>query len=72
MGGNVTLDERGCARVDGKDYVRVGDKLVECEFVNGQPVAKSISKITKHADGRQDVTVTVPCLQITAKSRYRG
>jgi len=65
----IKLDAQGCARIGGKDYVKVGDKMAECTFVNGKPVVRAVSKTIKHADGRQDVTVQVPCLQIAGHIR---
>ena len=48
--------------------VRIGDKLVEAEAnENGVPVIKTWSEEIKHPDGRVDVVVHVPCLQIQAK-----
>lgn len=48
--------------------IRIGDKLVEAEVgENGVPVVKCQCKTIKHPDGRQDVVVSVPCLQIASK-----
>lgn len=47
-------------KVNGKEYVRIGDKLVE-------PGAVCTSEEVRHPDGRVDCTVHVPCLQIAAK-----
>ena len=42
---------------------RIGDKLVEIE--NG--VIKATAEEIRHPDGRVDVVVKIPCLQIQAK-----
>lgn len=42
---------------------RIGDKLVEVE--NG--VIKATAEEIRHPDGRVDVVVKIPCLQIQAK-----
>ena len=44
--------------------IRIGDKMVECDE-NG--VIKARSREIKHADGRVDVEVYVPCLKIQSK-----
>ncbi len=49
-------------KVNGKDYVRMGDKLVPVDE-SGQPIGVW-SKETPNAAGGQDCTVHVPCLQI--------
>ena len=46
---------------------QIGDKLVEVE--NG--VIKATSEEIHHPDGRIDVVVHVPCLQIRAKTKER-
>jgi len=53
-------------QIKGKKYMRVGDKLVEIDRFdgNGKPIIKATSTEVKHPDGRVDVTVHVPCLQI--------
>ena len=43
--------------------IRIGDKLVEAE--NG--VIKATAEEIHHPDGRVDVIIHVPCLQIQAK-----
>lgn len=43
--------------------VRIGDKLVEVE--NG--VIKTTAKEIRHPDGRIDVVVSIPCLQIQSR-----
>lgn len=52
-----------------KKYVRIGDKLVEIERFdeNGKPVIKTYSTEVRHEDGRVDITIHVPCLQIAGK-----
>jgi hypothetical protein len=42
-------------------YLKIGDKVVECDE---NRVIKATSKEIKHADGRIDVQVFVPCLKI--------
>ena len=55
-------------KVDGKDYVRMGDKLVEVDHLdtNGNPVLKCWSEEKPNAAGGMDCTVHVECLQIAA------
>lgn len=43
--------------------IRIGDKILE---VNENRVIKATSKTIKHDDGRIDVEVHVPCLQLQA------
>lgn len=45
--------------------VRIGDKVVEVE--NG--VVKATVEKIRHPDGRVDVVVHVPCLQIVGKQK---
>ena len=50
---------------DGQAYVVVGDKAVPCDE-NG--VVKGVwSEKTPNANGGQDCTVHIPCLQIAAE-----
>jgi len=60
-----------CIKIGDKEYVRVKDKLVEVDRFdkNGKPVIKVTSKEVRHDDGRVDVTVIVPCLQIAAEKK---
>lgn len=44
--------------------VRIGDKVVEIE----DGVIKATAEEIRHPDGRIDVIVHVPCLQIRAKN----
>lgn len=45
--------------------IRMGDKIVEAELnEQGIPVIKATTKEIRHPDGRVDVVVEVPCLQI--------
>ncbi len=44
--------------------VRIGDKLVEVQ----DGVIKATAEEIRYPDGRIDVVVHVPCLQITAKN----
>ncbi len=43
--------------------VRIGNKLIEVK----KGVIKATSEEIRHPDGRVDVIVSVPCLQIQAK-----
>ena len=43
--------------------VRIGDKVVDVE----DGIIKATAEEIRHPDGRIDVIVHVPCLQITAK-----
>ena len=48
--------------------LRIGDKVVDADLnEDGVPVIKTWSEEIKHDDGRVDVIVHVPCLQIQAK-----
>lgn len=48
--------------------VQIADKLVDVE--NG--VIKATAEEIRHPDGRVDVIVHVPCLQITSKIEKEG
>ena len=51
-------------------HIRIGDKLVEVERnENGMPVIKARAEEIKRKNGRVDVIVHVPCLQIQGKSQ---
>lgn len=54
--------------IKGKKYMRMGDKLAEVDYLdaNGKPVLKCWSEETPNANGGQDCTVHVECLQIAA------
>jgi hypothetical protein len=43
---------------------RIGNKLVEVDTSSGKPVIKATAKEIRHPDGRVDVIIEVPCLQI--------
>ena len=47
--------------------VKIGDKLVEVE--NG--VIKATAEEIRHPDGRIDVIIHVPCLQIKAENTLK-
>lgn len=48
--------------------LRIKDKIVEVDRIeNGVPVIKAKAEEIKHPDGRVDVIVKVPCLQIQNK-----
>lgn len=57
-------------KINGKDYMRVGDKLIEVDE-NGKP--KGVwSEETPNANGGMDCTVHVECLQIeTSKPKIK-
>jgi len=44
--------------------IQIGDKLVE---LDERGILKATSKEIKHADGRVDVQVFIPCLKIQGK-----
>ena len=51
-------------------YAKVGDKLIPVDRIeNNVPILKGEAKETKHPDGRVDVTVSVPCLQIAGATK---
>ena len=55
-------------RVDEK-HVRIGDKVLEIDrWEDGIPVVKAQAHEIARGDGRVDVVVNVPCLQIATKS----
>ena len=56
--------------IEGRKYVRAGDKLIEVDHIDGggRPVAVCRSKTVRHDDGRIDCTVTVPYLHIAARN----
>lgn len=49
------------------DYIKIGGKLVPVTKKNGVPTIKCESEEIKHPDGRIDVIIKVPCLEIKAK-----
>lgn len=50
--------------------MQIGDKLVEVEMnKNGVPVVKARAEEIRHPDGRVDVNVYVPCLNLKSKSQ---
>jgi len=60
--------------IKGKNYVKVGDKLVEVDHLDkdGNPVFKTWSESKKNATGGMDCTVHVECLQIAGKRQEIG
>ena len=54
--------------IKGKKYVRIGDKLIEIDHfdADGKPIIGCWSEETPNANGGQDCTVHVECLQIAA------
>lgn len=54
--------------LNNQKFVRIGDKLVQISRVeNGIPVIEATSEEITHPDGRKDVVVHVPYLQINSK-----
>ncbi len=49
--------------------IKIGNKVVEVDTVNGVPTIRGYAEEIKRPDGRQDVIVHVPCLCITAKEK---
>jgi hypothetical protein len=47
-------------------YLKIGNKIVECDE---NRVIKATSKEIKHADGRIDVQIFVPCLKIQSEAK---
>ena len=56
---------------DGIKYLVIGDKAIPFENVdgNGKPILKVTSEIKKYPDGRQDVTVHLPFLQVVGETK---
>jgi len=46
--------------------IRIGDKLVD---VDDNGILKATSKEIKHADGRIDIEIHIPCLKIIGKQK---
>lgn len=49
------------------EKIKIGDKLVEADTSSGVPVIKATAKEIRHPDGRVDVVINVPCLQIAGE-----
>lgn len=47
--------------------VKIGDKLVEADTSMGVPVIKATSEEVRHPDGRVDIIIKVPCLEIAGE-----
>jgi hypothetical protein len=45
--------------------IRIGDKVVDVDMKDGVPTIKAETEEIHHPDGRVDVVVKVPCLQIS-------
>jgi len=60
--------------IDGKNYVRIGDKLAEVDHIDsrGKPVIKAVGEEIPREDGGQDVIIHVPCLRIGCKTAQDG
>lgn len=59
---------------DGQTYRRIGNRAILVELdENGQPLPIKLQVTRKeHEDGRVDVTVNVPCLQIVPEQKPPG
>lgn len=51
--------------------IKIGDKLVEADISSGVPVIKATAEEIHHPDGRVDVVIKVPCLQIASDIKER-
>lgn len=49
--------------------IKIGGKVVEADNSSGVPVIKATAEEIRHPDGRVDVIVHVPCLQIKAETQ---
>lgn len=47
--------------------IKIGDKIVDIELKDGVPTIKAEVEEIHHPDGRIDVVVKVPCLQLNSK-----
>lgn len=47
--------------------VKIKDKLVDVDISSGVPTIKATAEEIRHPDGRVDVIIHVPCMQISAK-----
>ena len=58
-------------QIGDKKYLRVKDKLVEIDRFDesGKPIISARSQEVRHDDGRVDMTIIVPCLQIAAEPK---
>ena len=45
---------------------RINDKIVEVDTSSGIPIIKATAEEIRHPDGRVDVVIHVPCLQIAS------
>lgn len=52
--------------------MKIGDKLVEVDTSSGVPTVKATAETIRHPDGRVDVRIHVPCLQIKAERKEMG
>ena len=56
-----------------KMELRIKDKIVKVDRIeNGIPVIKAKAEEIRHPDGRVDVIIRVPCLQIQNKLNEEG
>jgi len=44
--------------------IKIGDKVVDVDDSSGRLVIKATAEEIKHPDGRVDVVIHVPCMQI--------
>ena len=49
--------------------LKIGDKIVDAEIINGVPVIKADAQEIVREDGTVDVVVRVPCLQIAGNTK---
>lgn len=49
--------------------MKIGDKVVDVDYSSGVPVIKAVPERIEHPDGRVDVIIHVPCLQIAGKAK---
>ena len=47
-----------------KKTIRINDKLVEVDTSSGVPVIKATTEEIRHPDGRVDILIHIPCMQI--------
>jgi hypothetical protein len=52
--------------------LRIGDRVVDVEMVNGVPTIKADAEEIHHPDGHVDVVVHVPCFALGATEQKVG
>ena len=56
----------------GKQYIRMGGRMVEIDHIEqGVPVIKASAEEIKHPDGRVDVVVHVACMTLGLQNTYK-